>query len=153
MAYDEITALLGGWEGFELTGVQREPPSGNDPPRIVLELRPVPNYPKRCSRCGAVVVEIHDVSERRVRDLPILEAETWLVFPRARLQCPQCGPTVEAVPWLDRYQRMTTRLAAAIARLAQVLPIKQVAAWFGVRRETVKQVDHRALEPARARRP
>jgi len=24
MAYDEITALLGGWEGFELTGVQRE---------------------------------------------------------------------------------------------------------------------------------
>ena len=40
MAYDEITALLGGWEGFELTGVRREPPSGDDPPRIVLELRP-----------------------------------------------------------------------------------------------------------------
>ena len=146
MAYDEITALLGGWEGFELTSVQRESPSGDAPPRIVLELRPVPNHPKRCSRCGEVVVEIHDLSERRVRDLPILEAETWLVFPRARLQCPRCGPTVEAVSWLDRYQRMTTRLAAAIARLAQVLPIKQVAAWFSVGWETVKQIDQRALE-------
>ena len=147
MAYDEITALLGGWEGFELTGVAREPASATQPvPRIVLALRPMPNAPKRCSRCGEIVHDVHDVSERRVRDLPILEAETWLVFPRARLECPRCGPTVEAVPWLDRYQRMTTRLAAAIARLAQVLPIKQVAAWFGVGWDTVKQIDQRALE-------
>ena len=97
MAYGEITALLGGWEGFELTRVQRQPPSETEPvPRIVLELRPVPNYPKRCSHCGEVVVEIHDATERRVRHLPILEAETWLVFPRARLLCLCWGPTVEA---------------------------------------------------------
>jgi transposase len=146
MAYDEITALLGGWEGFELVGVRREPASVTQPvPQIVLELRPLPTHPRRCSRCGAVVAEIHDTSERRVRDLPILDAETWLIFPRMRLQCPRCGPTVEAVPWLDRYQRMTTRLAEAIARLARVLPIKHVAQWFGVGWETVKQIDHRAL--------
>jgi transposase len=41
---------------------------------------------------------------------------------------------------------MTTRLAAAIVRLPQVLPIKQVAAWFGVACETVKQIDSRELE-------
>jgi transposase len=147
MAYEEITALLGGWEGFELVGVRRESASASQPvPQIVLELRPVPTYPKRCSRCGEPVVEIHDVAERRVRDLPILDAETWLVFPRARLQCPRCGPTVEAVPWLDRYQRMTTRLAEAIARLACVLPIKHVASWFRVGWETVKQIDRGALE-------
>lgn len=146
MAYEEITALLGGWDGFELVGVHREPASPSQPvPQIVLELRPVPTYPKRCSRCGEQVGEIHDVTERRVRDLPILDADTWLVFPWARLECPRCGPTVEAVPWLDRYQRMTTRLAAAIARLAQVLPIKHVAAWFRVGWETVKQIDQRAL--------
>jgi transposase len=146
MAYDEITALLGGWEGFELVGVRREPASASQPvAQIVLDLTPVPTYPKRCSRCGEIVVEIHDVTERRVRDLPILDADTWLVFPRARLQCPRCGPTVEAVSWLDRYQRMTTRLAEAIARLAQVLPIKHVAEWFRVGWATVKQIDQRAL--------
>lgn len=140
MAYEEITALLGGWDGFELVGVERKGASETHPiPEILLKLQPVRGgTPKRCSRCGEIVEAVHDVSERRVRDLPILEAETWLVFPRARLECPHCGPTVEAVPWLDRYQRMTTRLAEAIARLAQVLPIKHVAEWFRVGWETVK---------------
>jgi len=81
-----------------------------------------------------------------VRDLPMGEFDTWLVIPRARLQCPRCGPTVEDVPWLDRYQRMTKRLAEKIAALATVLPIKHVAEWFGVSWDTVKQIDQRALE-------
>lgn len=80
-----------------------------------------------------------------MRDLPIGDWDVWLVVPRARLGCPRCGPTVEAVPWLDGYQRMTTRLADKIARLAQVLPIKHVAAWFRVGSDTVKQIDARAL--------
>lgn len=146
MAYEDITALLGGWEGFELVHVERTPASHTRPtPQILLTLRPVRTHAKRCSGCGEIVAELHDVAERRVRDLPILEADTWLILPRTRLRCPRCGPTVELVPWLDRYQRMTTRLAEAIARLAQVLPIKHVARWFGVGWETVKQIDQRAL--------
>lgn len=145
-----LTKLLGEWEGFELVGVREEPARapdalGDPTPRLVLELRAIAGFPKRCSRCGAVVTEVHDVTERRVRDLPVFDWDTWVVFPRARLQCPRCGPTVEAVSWLDRYQRMTTRLAEKIARLATVLPIKHVAAWFGVSWDTVKQLDQRAL--------
>lgn len=147
MAYEEITALLGGWPGFELTGVRRERGSGNRPvPRIILELASVPGAERRCSRCGTAVAEVHDVTPRWVRDLPILDADTWLVVPRARLRCPRCGPTVEAVPWLDRYARMTTRLAESIARLCQVLPIKHVASWFRVGWDAVKQLDQRALQ-------
>ena len=146
MAYREITALLGGWPGFELVDVQREEPTPERPTaRIVLTLQPLPGHPKTCSRCGQAVTAVHDVTPRDVRDLPILDAETWLVLPRARVDCPRCGPTVEAVPWLDRYQRMTTRLAEAIARLAQVLAIKHVAAWYAVGWDTVKQIDQRAL--------
>lgn len=146
MAYEEITALLGGWPGFELVAVAREGPTpGHATPRIVLTLRAVPGVAKTCSRCGEPVQVLHEVTPREVRDLPILEAETWLIVPRARVECPRCGPTVEAVPWLDRYQRMTTRLAEAIARLAQVLPIKHVAQWFRVGWDTVKQIDQRAL--------
>src|SRR5689334_25003951 len=107
MAYEDITALLGGWPGFELIGVAREAASTARAPRIVLTLQAVPGAAKTCSRCGATVQMIHDVTPREVRDLPILEAETWLIVPRARVECPRCGPTVEAVPWLDRYQRMT----------------------------------------------
>jgi len=145
----DLLGVLGDWEGFEVAQITTEAVGedvfGAPAPRLVLVLRPKAGHAKRCSQCGAVVEKVHDVSERRVRDLPLGEWDTWLVVPRARVQCPACGPTVEAVPWLDRYQRMTTRLAEKIARLAQVLPIKQVAAWFGVGWDTVKQIDRRAL--------
>ena len=144
MAYEEIAGLLGGWEGFELVGVRREPASGR-PALVELELRAAPGHARRCDGCSEVVAAVHDVSPRRVRDLPILEAETWLVVPRARLACPRCGPTVERVPWLDRYQRLTTRLADALARLAHVLPVKHVAAWYGVGWATAKEAHKRAL--------
>jgi transposase len=154
MADDSVRELLdalGGWEGFEVTEVRREDELKPDvlgfpSARLVIVLRAKPGAPKRCSRCGSVVAEIHDVSERRVRDLPMSELDTWLIVPRARLECPRCGPTVEAVPWLDKHQRMTTRLAEKISRLAMVLPLAHVAAWFQIHWTTAKQLHQRALE-------
>lgn len=146
MAGDAWARLLGGWEGFELVDSEEHPIGPTQPvAELVLRLRAMPGHPKRCSRCGAIVGDIHDVTERRIRDLSVFDWDTWVVFPRARLHCPRCGPTVEAVPWLDRYQRMTTRLAEKIARLATVLPIDHVAAWFHVHWDTVKQIDRRSL--------
>src|SRR5262245_20709647 len=131
MAYEEITALLGGWPGYRLVEVHREEAGlEHQAPRILLTLEFLPGESRRCSRCSTVVAEIHDITPREVRYLPILEAETWLILPRVRLKCPPCGPTVESVPWLDRYQRMTKRFADSVARLASVLPIKQVTAHF-----------------------
>lgn len=104
MAYNEMSALLGGWAGFELVQVEREPAQGDRAPQMTLTLRAVPGVPKHGGGCGAVVEAVHDTSERRVRDLPILDAETWLRLPRARLACPRCGPTVAVVEWLDRYR-------------------------------------------------
>lgn len=147
MAYEEITALLGGWPGFRLIDVRREEATARQAAaRVVLTLEAVPGQPRRCSRCSQVVAEVHDVTPREVRDLPILDAATWLIVPRVRLRCPRCGPTIEAVPWLDRYARMTKRFAESVARLAQVLPIKQVAEHFGLSWDTVKGIDRAALE-------
>jgi transposase len=146
MAYEEITALLGGWPGFVLVAVEREPAAPpHRPARIRLELAPAPDVVRTCSRCGQPVAEVHELTRRWVRDLPILDADTWLVVPRARVRCPRCGPAVEAIAWLDRYARLTTRFAESIARLCGVLPIKHVAAWFRVGWDTVKQIDRRAL--------
>jgi len=153
MASDDLRELLtsvGGWEGFEVvqwtTEEHLRPDAlGLPAPRIIIELRPAATARKRCSRCGTPIEHVHDVSERRVRDLPLMAHDVWLVFPQARLQCPRCGPTVEHIPWLDRYQRMTKRLAETIARLAQILPLSQVAALYGVSWDTVKQIDYRAL--------
>jgi transposase len=153
MASGDLRGLLnavGGWEGFEVERWTTEETLAPDAfglpaPRITIELRPAATAVKRCGQCGQPVAAVHDVSERRVRDLPLMAHDVWLVFSQTRLQCPRCGPTVEQIPWLDRYQRMTKRLAETIARLAQVLPLTDVAALYHVGWDTVKQIDQRAL--------
>jgi transposase len=145
MAFEEITALLGGWPGFELIGVERVPAREGQAPTVELTLRARAGETKHCGRCGAAVAEVHDVTQRRIRDLPILDADTWLIVPWARVRCPQCGPTAEQVPWLDRYQRMTTRCAEWIAGWAQLLPLEHVSRQCHVHWTTVKQIDQRAL--------
>lgn len=146
----ELLNRLGGWAGFEVADVTDrgvgEDVFGFPAPQVLITLRPKAGHPKRCSRCGEIVEEIHDVSEREVREVALLESETWLRFPQARVRCPRCGPTTEAIGWLDKHQRMTTRLAEKIARLAMVLPLKHVAAWFGIHWTTVKLLHQRALE-------
>lgn len=147
----ELLNRVGGWDGFEIADIQEEPELqpdvlGMPAPRLVITLRPKVDATKRCSRCGRIVTEIHDTTERLVRDVAFMDHDTWLRVPRARLRCPRCGPTVEAVDWLDTHQRMTRRLAEKIARLAMVLPIAHVAHWFGCHWTTVKQIHQRALE-------
>jgi transposase len=153
VASDDLRQLLnvvGGWDGFEIAQWATEETLAPDAlglpaPRLTIELRAKDDVVRRCSRCGKPVDAVHDVSQRRVRDLPLLQYDVWLVVPQARVTCPQCGPTVEAIPWLDRYQRLTKRLAETLARLAQVMPISQVAARYHVSWDTVKHLDHRAL--------
>lgn len=95
--------MLGRWPAFRLVDVRREGVSvERTVRRIVLTLEAVPGQARRCNGCGETVAEVHDVTLREVRDLPILDAKTWLIVPRVRLQCPRCGPTVEVVPRLDR---------------------------------------------------
>jgi transposase len=76
-----------------------------------------------------------------VRDLPILGAETWLRVPRYRVECSRCGPRLEALEWLAPYARVTRRLAESVARLCAVLPIKQVAEFYGLGWDAVKAID------------
>jgi transposase len=145
----ELLNRVGHWDGFEIDDVTErgmgEDVFGFPAPQLLITLRPVVASPKRCSRCGEVVTEIHDVTEREVRDVALMEHETWLRFPLARLRCPRCGPTVEQIPWLDKHQRLTKRLAEKIAKLAMVLPLKHVAAWFGIHWTTAKAIHQRAL--------
>ena len=89
---------------------------------------------------------MHDIEERWIRDLPLLGTPVRLLVHRCRLACPRCGPKLEALDWLGRYQRVTRRLAENVARLARVLPLRHVADYFGLHWGTVKEIDKRYLE-------
>lgn len=156
MASDDFRALIemvGGWEGFEVAAWHTEEELAPDAfglpaKRLVIELRPRAEAEKRCRRCGTPVEAVHDVTTRRVRDLPLMGYDVWLVVPHTRVSCPHCGPSAEQIAWLDRYQRMTKRLAETIARLAQVWSVSAVATLFHLSWDTVKLVHQRALAGA-----
>jgi transposase len=142
----DCIALLGGWEGYTVVRAERRAATAQQSPgEVVITLAPAPG-PRRCSGCGQEIEALHDVTVRWVRDLPLLDAATWLVVPRLRVACPGCGPKLDALSWLAPYARVTRRLAEQVARLCAVLPIKHVAAFFGLGWETVKAIDAAHLE-------
>lgn len=133
---------LGGWEGYRVESIYRKEGAC---PAVWIYLGREPNGPMVCDGCGHEVESIHDVEIRHVRDLSILDARTWLSVPRRRVACPRCGPKLERLTWLDRHARVTRRLGDNVVRLCAVLPIKQVAAFFGLHWDTVKALDKAAL--------
>lgn len=144
MTNQELTSLLGGWEGYTLGTVGRMDPSeeeGRAEPELWLELVPDSSSDMRCSGCGETVDAVHDTTERWVRDLPMLGTTVWLCVLRRRVACPRCGPKLEHLDWLAAYSRVTRRLAEGVARLCRLLPVKHVAEYFQLHWNTVKAID------------
>ena len=148
MDQDKLSEVLGCWEGYRLKTVGRAPADQQrgKKPEIWIELIPDWNHTRRCGHCGRTVTAIHETTERWVRDLPILEADTWLLVHRVRVNCPTCGPRVEKLDWLDAWARFTRRFGDSVVRLAAVLPLKQVAEFYGLHWETVKRLDKEHLQ-------
>jgi transposase len=113
---------------------------------VWIELLPQVGLPMRCSGCGRFQSRVHDTHERWVRDLALFDAETHLLIHRRRVACVRCGPKLERLDWLDRYARVTRRLAESVARLCTVLPVKHVADFYGLSWDQVKAIDRAHLE-------
>ncbi len=149
MPNDDLIELLGEWEGYRVGWIHRHlPKEKNGTPVVSIELIRRNTGPMICSGCGTACKRYHDYSDRTIRELPILDAQTMLCVQRFRVDCPTCGPKVEALPWLDRYERMTKRLIDSVARLCRVLPIKHVAEYLGLHWSTVKRIDKAYLDRA-----
>jgi transposase len=144
VAQEQCIARLGGWEGYEIEAEQDEQRGALR--WCVIRLRPVTGRGRCCSGCGQSVPMIHDLEERRIRDLPVFESPVELLVPRVRVACPRCGPKLEQLTWLDPYARITRRLGESVARLCKVATIRHVARWYGLDWKTVKDLDRASLE-------
>lgn len=140
MSSIDCIPVLGGWEGYAPRTVRRKEALGRYP-QIRIELVPVEGGIPRCSGCHEMSAGIHETTRRVVRDLPILDADTFLIVNRRRVLCRRCGPCLEELPWLERYSRVTKRLAESVARLCQFLAVKHAAAFFHLSWDQVKAID------------
>lgn len=138
-----LLSALGGWEGFEVTHLERR--SGT-PDEVWVTLEPRGGERLVCDQCGATTSRVHEQHWREVRDLPLFDARTYLRVLTYRVWCERCdGPKRMRITWLEPHQRVTRRLAEAVGRLCSVLPVKQVADFYGLHWHTVKTLDKRAL--------
>jgi len=143
LSLQDVIADVGGWEGYRIAETRTLDSGGIR--RVEIELVPERAHELICDGCGRHVNTVHETIKRTVRDLPIFDAQTLLIVPRRRLQCPLCGPCVERLSWLDRYSRVTRRLAKSVARLCGVLPVKHVAEFFHLSWDQVKEIDKKSL--------
>jgi transposase len=141
---DTIAELLGGWEGYSIGTVGRR--MADDKPQVWIELLPVRDHPRVCSGCGGSCRSVHEVEERWVKDLPILDCSTHLLVHRVRVNCPACGPKLERLSWLEPYARVTVLLAASVARLCRFASVKHAADFYGLNWKTAKAIDKAWLQ-------
>lgn len=98
MAQAHPISRLGRWEGYEVTAQWSELRAGRS--WCLIRLEPIRGRWRCCSRCGQFTPAIHDLEERRIRDLPLFEHWVELRVLRVRVECPTCGPKLERLPWL-----------------------------------------------------
>ena len=141
-----LTGIFARWEGYRIQCAQRFEAGEKGPSAEVwIELVPRRKSQLVCSGCGRKSRHVHETVERWIRDLPILDASTHLLVHRRRVKCRWCGPKLEALPWIGRYERVTKRLAESVVRMCAILPLKHVAEYFDLDRKTVKAIDKKHL--------
>jgi transposase len=99
-----------------------------------------------CSGCGRHCGEIHDTSEREVRDLPWSEYQATVFVELHRVRCPECGPKIEKVAQLPSKAPYSKRFEEAVGQACESASARQVARAVGLAESTVRAIDLRYLE-------
>ena len=143
----DVNTFLPFWEGFSVIGIR---PDGE---ALLIDLIPNPRRFPTCSGCHQPSTTIHEYCQRSIRDLPILGRSVRLNVELRRVECGACGKRMESVSWLDRYSRMTRRLAEAVTQACRRLPTLHVAELFGLHWDSVRLLERRALQAALEKLP
>lgn len=99
-----------------------------------------------CSGCGRHRGEIHDTTEREVRDLPWSEYRATVVVELHRVRCPECGLRIEKVAQLPSKAPFSKRFEEAVGQACESASGRQVARRWGLAESTVRAIDLRYLE-------
>jgi transposase len=137
-----FTDLLGiqGWE-VQAGGVRLEDGA------VIVRIRRRPGTGFRCGQCGEGLLFAYDsYPPRRIRDFPVWARPCFLEAELVRVDCPQCGVTIEGLEWVERWARQTVRYEKYVARLCDLLPVTDVAALEGLDKNAVYRIDKKWLQ-------
>jgi len=117
----------------------------DDSKTITIHLKRDQRFKKSyCSCCGKQAPRKRRV-ERVIRDLPLLENNTYLNCETYIVNCPECGLKRERLDFVDRYSRLTTRFEKFIFKLVCMSTVKDIADYCDLSWDTVKNIDKKFL--------
>lgn len=104
---------------------------GDEAECLIVDVRPRKNSKPRCSHCRQPAPGYdRETKAREFEYIPLWNFKVFLRYRMRRVQCPNCGVKVEAVPWAEGKSRLTTSYKIFLARWARRLSWKETAEVF-----------------------
>ena len=97
---------------------------------LEVEVRERANGRPLCSGCGHPGPGYDRLDARRFEFVPLWGVRVFLVYAPRRVNCPDCGVRIEAMPWALGKRGLTQAYAWFLARWARRLSWKEVAVVF-----------------------
>jgi len=97
---------------------------------LLVDIVPRANSWLKCSRCGRLCRGYDTLDYRRFEFVPMWGIKVFFIYLMRRCDCPDCGVIVEAVPWAEGKQQLTTTYAWFLAGWAKRMSWKEVAKAF-----------------------
>ena len=149
MRLNFLTKLLG-IQGYRVTGMSIEQRKGRE--AVIVELKRQ-RRDFECGKCHRRIKNAHSSWMIEIQHLTLWHFLTLLRVRHYRVHCPDCGLTLEALPFVAEGARVSQSLASLVAELCKVMTIKAVAIFQSLHRGTVKTIDRLAMEAVQASRP
>jgi transposase len=105
--------------------------------RLEIRIRPRKGSKPICSACGRSGPGYDSLGERSFKFVPLWSIAVYLLYTMRRVDCPQCGVTVERVPWAAGKRRLTIAYALFLSDWAKRLSWKETASIFKTSWNTV----------------
>jgi len=121
-------------------------------PAIEVPIRPRSNSRPVCSGCDQPGPGYDTLPVRRFEFVPLWGLLVFFVYAMRRVDCPDCGVTVEKVPWATGKNHLTTTYAWFLATWAKRMTWTDVARAFHTSWDSVFRAVETAVEWGLARR-
>ena len=120
------------FKGFVYRDVRLVRPEGKAALHIEARIKPRKNSKPRCGSCGEPGPCYDHQRERRFVFVPLWGLMVYLLYAPRRVNCRDCGPRVEEMPWADGNSPMTKAMMHFLATWAKRMSWKEVGSAFGV---------------------
>ena len=113
-----------------------------DEKSIEVEVKPRSNSRPICFGGGKKRPSYDQLGVRRFEFVPLWAIPVFLVYAMRRVDCPQCGVVVEAIPWSCGKNQQTHAYRLFLATWAKRLSWQEVARIYGTSWDSVFRAVH-----------